>query len=82
MCSSDLEAGEVVDRQQYEVLAGRSLASPELYAPHRASYSFPIDPLLPPGLYHLRAKLLPAGVSGDDLLSAVVRDVQVSARRD
>ena len=69
--------GEVAQRRRYEVMAGVSITTWPAGARHTVSYAFQVDPRLAPGLYHLRATLVPVACEGKSLLAASLLDVQV-----
>jgi len=74
------EAGEIKWSRRYEVMPDISLTDWDLGARHVVSYSFPIDPWLPQGLYHLQATLVPVEREREVLLSAHLLDIQVLTR--
>jgi hypothetical protein len=74
------EAGEIKRRRQYEVVPGASLTTWHLGKRHATSYSFYVDPVIPPGTYYLQARLVPVKRDREELLSADLLSIQVLAR--
>lgn len=72
------EAGTVRRRHYYEIVPGAPLSSWQTGKRLATVYSFQVDRLIPPGLYDVRASLIPTNREGDTWLSVPVLQVQVT----